>query len=268
MKKFLSIITILAVSAAIFAGCGSSSSSKTSTGDGSLKRVKDAGTITVGIDDTYPPMEFTDSANKIVGFDIDMANDISKKLGVKVKYVPTSWDGIFLALGSKKFDVIQSSVSITDDRKKTMIFTKPYIYGGNAVFVKTGNSSIKSEKDLAGKTVGIEVGTTAQDVLNKIGTIKEVKKYNAMTDAFMDLKNGRIDAVVSDPQVGDYYIADKKTDFTRVKTMLNEEPIGVAFRKSDVELRDAYQKAMDELKKDGTLSKLSVKWFGHDIYSK
>ncbi|MDD3224278.1 MAG: ABC transporter substrate-binding protein [Clostridium sp.] len=265
MKKSIILSLILVLCIGLLAGCGSSTT--TSTGDGSLKRVKDAGAITVGIDDTYPPMEFTDN-NKIVGFDIDIAKAVGKKLGVKVKFQPTSWDGIFLALGSKKFDVIQSSVSITNDRKKTMIFTKPYIYGGNAIFVKTSDNSIKNQNDLKGKTIGIEVGTTAQDVLSKISGIKEVKKYNAMTDAFMDLKNGRIDAVVSDPEVGDYYIADKKSEFKKVKSMLNQEPIGVAFRKSDVELRDAYQKAMDDLKKDGTLSKLSKKWFGYDLYSK
>ncbi|WP_026882579.1 ABC transporter substrate-binding protein [Clostridium akagii] len=263
MKKIISLVTILTIGVFVFVGCG-----KSSTTDGSLTKVKDAGTITIGIDDTYPPMEFKDSANKIKGFDIDMANDIGKKMGVKVKYVPTSWDGIFLALKAKKFDLIQSSVSITDKRKETMIFTTPYIYGGNAIFVKTSNNDINGEKDLNGKTLGIEMGTTAQDVLAKITGIKEVKKYNAMTEAFMDLKTGRIDAVVSDPQVGDYYISDKKSDFKQVKSMLNQEPIGAAFRKSDVALRDEYQKAMDELKKDGTLSKISIKWFGNDIYKK
>jgi len=261
VKKILTIITILAVSVSLFVGC-----TKTSTADDSLTKVKKAGTITVGLDDSYPPMEFKDSTNIIKGFDIDMINDIGKKMGLKVKIVPTAWDGIFLALKANKFDVIQSTVSITDERKQTMIFTKPYIYGGNAIFVRTNYSAINSDKDLDGKTVGIQMGTTAQGVLSKLTGIKEVKKYNSMTEAFLDLKAGRIEAVVSDPQVGDYYIADKKSDFKRVKSMLNQEPVGIGFRKTDVALRDAYQKAIDELKKDGTLSKLSIKWFGHDIY--
>jgi polar amino acid transport system substrate-binding protein len=261
MKKKFTLVIILAIGVFMFVGCG-----KTSTTDGSLTKVKSAGTISIGIDDTYPPMEFKDSANKIKGFDIDMANDIGKKLGVKVKYVPTTLDGMFLALNSKKFDVVQSSISITDERKKTMIFTKPYIYGGNALFVRTNNNTINSQKDLSGKTLGIELGSTSQQVLNKISGIKEVKKYNSTTEAFMDLKTGRIDGVLADPQVGDYYISNKKSEFKRTKTMLNQEPIGVAFRKSDVKLRDAYQKAIDQLKKDGTLSKLSIKWFGHDVY--
>ena len=263
MKKILTIITILAVSVSMFAGCA-----KSSTSDDSLTKVKSTGVLSVGLDDSYPPMEFKDSTNTIKGFDIDMINDIGKKMGLKVKIVPTAWDGIFLALKANKFDVMQSTVSITDERKQTMLFTTPYIYGGNAIFVRKDYNDIKSDKDLNGKIVGIQMGTTAQGVLAKLTGIKEVKKYNSMTEAFLDLKAGRIDSVVSDPQVGDYYIADKKSEFKRVKSMLNQEPIGVGFRKSDVALRDAYQKAMDELKKDGTLSKLSVKWFGYDIYKK
>lgn len=273
MKKIFSMFIILVLSISVLAGCGqgaseskSTSSSNNSSKENSLDRVKKAGKIIIGIDDTYPPMEFKDKDNKLVGYDIDMANEIGKKLGIKVEFVPTAWDGIFMALQSKKFDVIHSSVSITDERKKTMIFTEPYIYGGNAIFVKADNTTVNSQDDFKGKIIGCQVGTTAQDALSKISGMKEVKKYNGMTEAFLDLKNGRIDAVVSDPQVGDYYIASQKDKFKKIKSLLSQEPIGVAFRKDDTDLRDGYQKAMDELKKDGTLSKLSEKWFGYDIY--
>ncbi|WP_411681099.1 ABC transporter substrate-binding protein [Clostridium thailandense] len=272
MKKVFSMIIILILSVSIFAGCGQSSSkttasnSNTTSKENSLDRVKKAGKIVVGVDDTYPPMEFKDKENKLVGYDVDMVNEIAKKLGVNVEFVPTAWDGIFMALQSKKFDLIQSSVSITDERKKSMIFTQPYIYGGNAIFVKSDNTTINSQDDFKDKIIGCQIGTTAQDVLSKMSGMKEVKKYNGMTEAFLDLKNGRIDAVVSDPQVGDYYIASQKDKFKKIKSLLNQEPIGVAFRKDDTDLRDGYQKAMDELKKDGTLSKLSQKWFGYDIY--
>lgn len=273
MKKVFSMFIILILSMSVFAGCGqsasqskSTTSSNTSSKENSLDRVKKAGKIVIGIDDTYPPMEFKDKDNKLVGYDIDMANEIAKKLGVKAEFVPTAWDGIFMALQSKKFDVIHSSVSITEERKKTMIFTEPYIYGGNAIFVKADNTTVNSQDDFKGKVIGCQVGTTAQDVLSKMSGMKEVKKYNGMTEAFLDLKNGRIDAVVSDPQVGDYYILTQKDKVKKIKSLLNQEPIGVAFRKDDTDLKDGYQKAMDELKKDGTLSKLSQKWFGHDIY--
>ncbi|AGK95689.1 ABC transporter substrate-binding protein [Clostridium pasteurianum] len=265
MKKITALLIGLIISATVFAGCGKSNTSSNSGGS-TLSNIKSAGTIVIGVDDTYPPMEFRDKNGKLVGFDVDVADAVAKKLGVKTKYVPTAWDGIFLALNSKKFDIIQSSVSITDDRKKNMIFSDPYIYGGSSIFVKADNTTIKTGDDLKGKIVGCQVGTTSQDVLSKMSGLKEVKKYNAMTDAFMDLANGRVEAVVSDPEVGDYYISSQKDKIKRLSSALNEEPIGVAFRKNDTELRDAYQKALNELKQDGTLSKISEKWFGNDIY--
>ncbi|URZ02928.1 ABC transporter substrate-binding protein [Clostridium felsineum] len=265
LKKIFSLSVGLCLTLAMFTGC---TSSTTASKDDSLARIQKAKEIVIGIDDTYPPMEFKDKASgKVSGFDIDMANAIAKKLGVKTKFVPNSFDGIFLALKSKKFDVVHSSISITDERKKSMIFSDPYIYGGNAIFVKADNTTIKNEKDFKGQVVGCEVGTTAQDVLGKMSDIKEVKKYNAMTDAFLDLQNGRIAAVVSDPMVGDYYNVTDPGKFKKLKSSLTQEPIGVAFRKEDKSLRDAYNKAIKELKKDGTMSKLSEKWFGIDVYA-
>lgn len=265
LKKITTLIVILCISALTLAGCGQSS---TSSKDDSLDRVKKAGQLVIGIDNTYPPMEFkdkTDGTNK--GFDIDMANAIGKKLGVKVKFVPNAWDGIFLALKSKKFDLVQSSVSVTPDREKQFLFTDPYIYGGNAIFVKADNTTVKSDKDFPGKILGCQAGTTAQDVLSKLSGIKEVKKYEAMTDAFLDLENGRTAAVVTDPMVGDYYNVTAPGKFKKLKSSLSKEPIAVCFRKQDKALRDAYNKAMKELKADGTLSSISKKWFGLDIYA-
>lgn len=258
MKKVLGLLLIIMMCGLCFTGFAKAAN------DGSLDRVMKAKVIKIAIDDTYPPMEFRDANNKLVGYDIDMANAVAKKLGVKVDFVPTSFDGIFIALQAKKIDVVQSSVSITADREKTMIFSDAYVYGGNAIYVKASNKTINSSADLTGKTVGCEIGTTAMDVLSKLKNVK-VTKYNGMTDAFMDLQNGRISAVVSDPMVGAYYIASQKNKFKQVKSMLDQEPIGVAFRKPDVQLRDAYQNAINELKKDGTLSKFSIKWFGFDV---
>lgn len=259
MKKTVAIILTFLMSISMFTVLSNASTQTT------LDKIKKAGVVTIGIDDSYPPMEFTDSKNNIVGYDIDMANAVAKKLGVKVKYVPTAWDGIFIALQSKKFDLIHSSVSITDKRKATMLFSDPYVFGGVAIFVKADNKTINGPADFKDKIIGCQLGTTGQDALTKVSGIKEVKKYNGMTEAFLDLKNGRVDAVVADPMVGDYYISTKKGIYKRINALLSKEPIGVAFRKEDKALRDAYQNAINELKKDGTLSKLSMKWFGYDV---
>lgn len=262
MKKKLSVILVLMLCISIFAGCSSSNKGK----DDSLDSVKKAGVLKVGLSDDYPPMEFRDKdSNKDAGFDIDVANAVAKKLGVKLKIVTNAYDGIFLALNSKKFDYVQSTVSITDERKKKMLFSDPYINGGCAIFLKSGDNSIKSPDDLKGKVVGCQAGTTSQEALSKLSGLKDVKKYEATTDAFLDLQNGRIEALVADPMVGDYYMVKNPGKYKKVEKYLGKEPIGAAFRKNDKALRDAYQKAYDELKKDGTISKISNNWFGYDV---
>ncbi|KOF57060.1 amino acid ABC transporter substrate-binding protein [Clostridium sp. DMHC 10] len=261
MKKKISIILALMLCISLLAGCSTGSKGK----DDSLDSVKKAGVIKVGLSDDYPPMEFRDKDNKIAGFDIDVANAVAKKLGVKLQIVTNAYDGIFLRLILKKFDFVQSTVSITDDRKKKMLFSDPYINGGCAIFLKTGDNSIKSPDDLKGKVVGCQAGTTSQDALSKLSGLKDVKKYEATTDAFLDLQNGRIAAVVADPMVGDYYMVKNPGKFKKVEKYLGKEPIGAAFRKNDKALKDAYQKAYNELKKDGAISKISNKWFGYDV---
>lgn len=261
MKKLLSLLMILILGTAIMAGC-----TKKDQYANSLERVQKTNKITIGLDPTYPPMEFKDEANKLVGFDIEMATDVAKKLGATPEFIPSSWDGIFMSLKSKKYDVIESSVSVTPKREKEMIFTKAYVNGGAAVYVKKGAGDIATAEELKGKIVGCQSGTTAEDALSKLSGLKDVKKYDAMTDAFLDLQSGRIDAVASDPMVGDYYVNKDATKYDKTKLTLAKEPIAVAFRPEDTKLRDAYDKAIDELKADGTLSKISEKWFGYDIY--
>lgn len=265
MKRILALLTVLIIGASLLAGCTKKSSQ---TYADTLDKVQKTKKIMIGVDDSYPPMEFKDDSNKLVGFDVDVAEAVAKKMGVEIQWVSTSWDGIFGALSSKRFDLIHSSVSITDERKQTMIFTDPYITGGTAIYVKKGNTNIKTSDDLKGKVVGVQQQTTADEVVTKLGTTKEIKKYTGMTEAFMDLQNGRVDAVVSDPMVGNYYVSKQPDKFDAPKSNLTEEPIGVAFRKEDTSLRDAYNKAMADLKEDGTLSKISQKWFGTDIYKK
>ncbi|AAK78360.1 polar amino acid transport system substrate-binding protein [Clostridium acetobutylicum] len=264
VKKIMAVILTAVIGVGLLAGCSSTGSS---SNDESLSKVKKAGVLKVGLSDDYPPMEFRDSNNKVSGFDIDMINAIGKKMGVKVQIVTNSFDGIFVALKAKKFDMVQSCVSITDERKSTLLFSDPYIYGGVAVFVKKSNTTIKKPEDLKGKVVGCQAGTTAEDALKKFNGLKETKKYQQTTDAFLDLENNRIEAVVADPMVGDYYTTKNPGKYEKISKYLGKEPVGAAFRKQDKTLKDAYQKAYNELKKDGTLSKLSNKWFGYDIYS-
>lgn len=228
-------------------------------------------TIVIGVDDTYPPMEYRDSSNSLVGFDVDMANEIAKRTGKTIQWKPTSFDGIFSALNSKKFDCIISSVSITKAREEKYIFSKPYIANSQMIVVKPGDNSIKAQTDLAGKTVGVQSGTTAKDAADKLTSdgikFKDLKTYDQIIETFSDLKIGRLDAVIVDEVVGQYYIAQSPSDYKAAAVKLDNEPIGICFRKDSKTLRDKVQQAIDDMVADGTMATISKKWFGTDLTS-
>lgn len=266
MKKILSILLSALVVGSVFVGCGKGDNKVEDKKEVSvLQRVKDNKVIKVGLEDTYPPMEFRNEKNELVGFDIDLSDEIGKRLGVKVEYVMTEFGGLIMSLNSNKIDMSASAISITDERKKEVEFTKPYVNSGQALVVKKGNTSIKDEKDLNGKTVGAQLGTTGEQAAKKIEGVKEVKAYDKVPQVFQDLDIGRIDAVIVDEFVGRYYLSKQK-DKSEVVKSLEQEPIGIAFKKGEKELQEEVQKIIDEMIKDGTMSKISEKWFGEDIY--
>jgi polar amino acid transport system substrate-binding protein len=225
--------------------------------------------LEVGVDDVYPPMEFKDDAGTTMGFDIDLATEIGKKLNMEVKFTSTAWDGIFTALKAKKFDCIISSLSINEDRQKNYALTNAYIANSQVIVVSKNNTTIKSEKDLAGKKVGVQINTTADESCTKyLETMKfDVQKYDQIIQPFSDLKTGRLDAIVVDEVVAKYYISKDSASFALAGGKLTNEPIGIAFRINDTAMRDKVQKALDDLRADGTLKKISIKWFGEDLTS-
>ncbi|EKS4342167.1 amino acid ABC transporter substrate-binding protein [Clostridium sporogenes] len=263
MKKTLLLVSSVILSIALLGGCG-----KTDKKLNSLEKIKEAGKITVGLDDSYPPMEFRDKENKLVGFDIDLGNEIGKKLGVKTEYTTTDFNGILLALNSGKFDVIISGLSITDKRKEAIDFSEPYVMGGQVIAVNKNNNTINKLSDLKDKTIGCQLGSTGDKAATEIKGLKEIKRYDKITEAFHELIAGRIDAVIMDAQVGGYYISKEKDKYKVLEETVSKEPMGIGFKKEDKELKEAVQKALNELKEDGTLSKLSIKWFGFDAYKK
>lgn len=267
MKKILSILLSALVVGSVFVGCAKGDNKVEDKKEevSVLQRVKDNKVIKVGLEDTYPPMEFRNEKNELVGFDIDLTDEIGKRLGVKVEYVMTEFGGLIMSLNSNKIDMSASAISITDERKKEVEFTKPYVNSGQALVVKKGNTSIKDEKDLKGKMVGAQLGTTGEEAAKKIEGVKEVKAYDKVSQVFQDLDIGRIDAVIVDEFVGRYYLSKQKDKSDVVKS-LEQEPIGIAFKSGENELQEEVQKIIDEMIKDGTMSKISEKWFGEDIY--
>jgi polar amino acid transport system substrate-binding protein len=160
-------------------------------------------------------------------------------------------------------------MSITEEREKEISFTKAYIMEKQVIVVKADNKKIKGLKDLGESTiVGVQLGSTSEEALAKLNKkFKEIKKYDTNTTAFMDLKIGRIDALAVDELVGRYYLAQRPGEYAVLSESLLSEPIGIGIRKEDISLKDKIQKTLDAMFKDGTMKKISIKWFGDDITS-
>lgn len=222
--------------------------------------------IVIGMDDSFPPMEFRDSSNKLQGFDIDLANEISKRLNIKVEFMPTDWNGVIQSLNAKRFDIILSALSVTPEREQQIVFSKPYLEEKQIIVVAKNNTDINAPEDLKGKVVGVQLGSTSEEAIKPIGgTIKEVKKYEKNTEALEDLAIGRTQAVVVDELVGRYYIKEHSDKYRVLSQSLAKEPIAIGFRKEDTALKDKFDKVLDEMQKDGTMESTSKKWFGENI---
>ena len=259
MKKVIGLVLLFVMVGVIFTGC---SSTNTNTKTPAKK-------IVIGLDDSFPPMGFRDDKNNIVGFDIDMAKEAAKRLGVEVEFKGIDWSSKEAELNGKRIDALWNGMNITEERKKNVLFSDPYMESKQLIFVLAG-SPIKAEGDLAGKVVGVQQASIGEEVVMKDeklkASLKDFKKYPDFIAAFMDLKAGRVDAVVTDEILGRYYMSKEAGKYVAIEKPLGEVgTYGVGFRKEDKELRDKVQKALDEMKKDGTSAKISKQWFGADI---
>lgn len=262
VKSSTLILVILLMAISLLTACSV-------TGDKSVERVTSAGKLKVGFDPTYPPMEYVAEDNKtFVGFDVDLAGELAKRLGVEVELVPMDWDGILSGLKGKRYDVIISSMNITEERLKEVNFIE---YAQmSQVFVSRKGLNVATEKDLAGKVVVVQAETTSHiwaDEL-KAGTvpdIKEIRSFPAATTAFLEVKNGRGDVIVIDEPVGLYYAALDPDTFVVTGRAMEPEAIGIAIRKADKLLAEALTKALADMRSDGSYMALSQQWFGGEL---
>lgn len=222
--------------------------------------------VLIGTDATYPPMESVDQAsNKIVGFDVDLMNEMAKLINIKPEFQNANFDTIFQALQSKQFDAVMSSVTITDERKKIIAFTDPYVTVGQVILVQSNNDKIKGPEDLAnGPTVGAQTGTTGETAaLNKAKVPdNKLKRYQTIDLAVADLANSTIDAVVVDSVPAANYVAQPqyKDKVKIVGAPFTTEEYGIAVNQSDTELLNAFNAALNQLKSQGMIDQLKQKY--------
>ena len=227
--------------------------------------------IVIGLDDNFPPMGFRDDKNELVGFDIDLAKEAGKRLGVEVSFKPIDWSAKESELNGKRIDVLWNGLTITEERKANILFTKPYLEN-RQIIVVTEKSPIKTKAQLAGKVVGVQDGSSAVEAIQKDAptakSLKEIKKFGDNVTALMDLSVGRLDALVVDEIVGRYYTGKKPGEYRVLEENFGTEDYGVGTRKDDTELAAKLDRALDEMKADGTAAKISTQWFGKDIVKK
>lgn len=257
--------------ALVLAACGSTSTPPSGTAKVSPppdSALFTAGTLTVGSDVSYPPQEFfPEGSTTAAGFDIDVGKAIADKLGLKYAVVNTPFDGIIPALNSKKFDIMISAMTITDERKKAVDFI-PYFVAGES-FVVAANATINPTKleDLCGKKVAAESGTAELDEangLNKSGGAcasnpVKVVTFQKDTEALAELKKGNVDIHFTDSPVAGYEV--KQTSGLKISGGIIEvAPEGIAIRKGDTEINRAVTEAFNQMKTDGTYAALLHKW--------
>lgn len=292
-RKFLATALIAAMTACLFAGCGSKKDENANdatvtdeaqvTGDETGDEGADAsentidmsgvtlindGVLTIGAEIGYPPFEdFADDGTTPVGFDVDFAKALGEKLGVDVNFINTSFDGILGGIGVN-YDVVISAVTINDERKENCLFSTPYITNYQAVVVsKDSDLKVSSFNDLDGKIIAFQKGTTSDDLMNdykETGSIDCTMLANEQVlSCFTQLDNGEIDAVVVDSTVADGYVGSNPDKYEiAFKDESEPEEFGVAMGLEDTELQAVINEAIEQIKADGTFDELIEYWFG------
>jgi len=218
--------------------------------------------IVVATDAAWPPMEFVNTDKEIVGYDIDLMNAIAEAAGFEVEFRNTAWDGIFAGLAAGEYDAVISSVTITEDRQKTMDFSEPYINAGQVLIVQQGASGVDELSDLVGERVGAQIGTTGAFEINKVDGV-DLATYDELGLAIEDLANGRIAGVVADtPIAADYVLQnDEYSDSLMIVGQpFTEEFYGIAVQKGNDELLALINEGLAAVQAEGIPEQLEDKW--------
>lgn len=283
---FLTLSVVLLVALALV-GCGSNNKSNNAptsspandaaSGDSSanagnednlLNKIKTAGVIKVGLMGTYAPYNFLNDNKEIDGFDADIAKEAAKRIGVKVEFAPQEFSGLIPSLQAGKIDAIISQVTITDERKQQIDFTQPYITNQVKIIVKENNNSITKLEDFKGKNIGVGLGTNDEsylrnEVLPKVGSFK-IKTYDDVITSLQDLNAGRIDATINNLYALKPIVDKNGFKIKAVGDAIKSDQAGIAVRKNNPEFLAALDKALTDMKADGTYKTIFKKWFGEE----
>ena len=274
MKKFKKIILTLSVllTGLVLASCAETSEEKN---DDKWETYLENKKIVIGFDNTFVPMGFKNEEGENVGFDIDLANAVFAEYGIEVEWKPITWSMKEAELDNGTIDLIWNGYSVTDERKEKVLFSDIYMETEEVLIVKK-ESPVTQLSDMADKVVGAQAASSGYEafennpaVLKDIVKDKDAVQYSTFTQAFIDLENDRIDALLVDKVYANYYLAEKnETDNYRIlSAALESGDFAVGARKTDVTLIQKINEAFKKLYQEGTFQEISQKWFNEDTAS-
>ena len=278
-RTFISLMSVMAAASVLsLSGCGSSGSSSAAAsssasgaaaaGSDLLSTIQSRGTLIVALEGAWQPWSYHDESDTLVGYDVEVSRAIAEKLGVEPEYVESDWDSLFAGMDAGRYDLVCNGVEVTDERSKTYDFTTPYGYIHTALAVKKDNDTITSFEDLKGKTTANSLASTYMELAESYGAT--VQGIDTLEETIQLLTAGRIDATLNaDVSFYDYLNVHPDADFKIVALTEEASHVAIPLRKGEetASLREAIDKAIEELRAEGTLTELSEKYFGQDISS-
>ena len=273
MKKLIALLLAVLMLSVVFVGCGGNKDADNGSDD-SWTKVESAGKFILGLDDSFPPMGYRDTeTGEIIGFDIDLAQEVCDRLGIELVKQPIDWDANITELNSGTIDCIWNGLTWTEERDANMSLSIPYMLNTQVILV-LNDSEYQAREDLAGKVVGVQSGSSGENAVNDSEEFKDsladVIGIANYTNALQELRNGTIDAIVIDEVVANGFIEANPGDFRLIQKdgkddFLTEEEYVIGFRKADAALKNKVIDTLREMKEDGKLAEISTKWFGGDI---
>lgn len=260
MKKLVALGLSAGLCLTLLAGCGGEKK-----GD-LLAQIQEKGEIVVAMEGTWAPWTYVNEDGDLVGYDVEVAQAVAEKLGVEANFVTGEWDGLLAGLDAGRYDIMANGVNITADRGEKYDFSVPYAYDRMAVIVKGDNDSITKMEDLNGKQTANTISSTYAETARSYGA--EVTGVDDLAATFELLYSGRIDATLNAEVTYYDYMAQHPDADLKIACLAEEaDQVALPMRKGEETkaLREAVDKALNELAEDGVLSQLAVKYFGTDI---
>ena len=246
------------------AGSNNGATGTQETAQSALEAVKASGKLRIGTEGTYAPFTFRDGSGQLTGFDVELAREVSKRLGVEPEFVETQWDGMFAGLDAKRFDVVFNQVSINDDRKAKYDFSDPYIVSKAVLIVSTDNNEIKQFADLKGKKAAQSLTSNLTEIAKSNGA--EIVATEGFNQAIDLLTSKRVDATVNDGlSFLDLKVQRPDVPLKAVDEVEEASESAALFNKGNDDLIEAVNKALADMKSDGTYLSISEKYFGTDV---